>query len=242
MCTVSFIPVQGKVFITHNRDEKIARPKALYPNEYNINGHKLLFPRDTAAGGSWFAMNQNGAAAVLLNGGYTKHVTNPPYRKSRGLVFLDIVASDHLLSAYQKTDLANVEPFTVILWNEDNLFECRWDGTGKYIKELDITSTHIWSSVTLYEPEIISRRQNWFRKWLQKNNEPVLDEIIQFHLSGGEGDEQNDLRMNRDNEMLTVSVTGMEINSEITHMKYLDLRDNVNYTYNFPLVKAVIAK
>ena len=74
MCTVSFIPVQGKVFITHNRDEKIARPKALYPNEYNINGHKLLFPRDTAAGGSWFAMNQNGSAAVLLNGGYTKHV------------------------------------------------------------------------------------------------------------------------------------------------------------------------
>jgi len=242
MCTVSFIPVQGKVFITHNRDEKIARPKALYPKEYKINGHKLLFPRDTAAGGSWFAMNQNGSAAVLLNGGLTKHVAHPPYRKSRGLVFLDIIAADHLLSAYQKADFSNIEPFTVILWNEETLFECRWDGARKYIKELDIASTYIWSSVTLYDPEIISRRQSWFVKWQQKNANPTLDDIIQFHLSGGEGDGENDLRMNRDNQMLTVSVTGMEINSETSTMKYLDLRDNLNYSYNFPLVKAVIEK
>ena len=138
MCTVSFIPVKGKVFITHNRDEKVGRPKALYPEEYNIGGHKLLFPRDTAAGGSWFGVNQNGSAAVLLNGGFTKHLVRAAYRKSRGLVFLDILAADHLLSAYQKIDLANIEPFTVILWNEENLLECRWDGTRKYIKELEI--------------------------------------------------------------------------------------------------------
>ena len=242
MCTVSFIPVQGKVFITHNRDEKIARPKALYPNEYNINGHKLLFPRDTAAGGSWFAMNQNGAAAVLLNGGYTKHVTNPPYRKSRGLVFLDIIAAENILSAYQEADFSNIEPFTVILWYEENLFECRWDGSRKYIKELEITSTHIWSSVTLYDPEVISRRQHWFEKWLVQNPAPALDDIIQFHLSGGDGDSQNDLRMNRADQMLTVSVTGLEINHDHAVMKYLDLRDHSNYSYNLPIIKAVIEK
>ena len=83
---------------------------------------------------------------------------------------------------------------------------------------------------------------NWFRKWLQKNTSPALDDIIQFHLSGGEGDGHNDFRMNRDNQMLTVSVTGMEINSEKTFMKYLDLRDNLNYSHDFPLVKAVIEK
>ena len=242
MCTVSFIPVQGKVFITHNRDEKIARPKALYPKEYIIGGHKLLFPRDTAAGGSWFAVNQNGSAAVLLNGGFTKHTVRAAYRKSRGLVFLDIIASDHLLSAYQKADLSNIEPFTIILWNEENLFECRWDGARKYIKELENTSTHIWSSVTLYEPEVISRRQLWFEKWLAQNPGPSLDDIIQFHLSGGDGDSQNDLRMNREDQMLTVSVTGLEITHDQAMMKYLDLRDNSNDTFNLPIVKAVIEK
>ena len=42
--------------------------------------------------------------------------------------------------------------------------------------------------------------------------------------------------------MLTVSVTGIEINTDLATMKYIDLRDNLNYSYNFSLVKAVIAK
>ena len=69
-----------------------------------------------------------------------------------------------------------------------------------------------------------------------------LDDIIQFHLSGGDGDSRNDLRMNREDQMLTVSVTGLEINHDQAIMKYLDLRDNSSYSYKLPIVKAVIEK
>src|ERR1700710_3142568 len=97
MCTVTFIPQGNRVFIAHNRDEKRSRGKALSPREYNINGHTLLFPRDSAAGGSWIAINKNGSAAVLLNGAFSKHAPPPFYRKSRGIVFLDVMASGDLL-------------------------------------------------------------------------------------------------------------------------------------------------
>src|SRR5437773_862042 len=99
MCTVTFIPQGDTAFITHNRDEKSSRAKAIAPKQYIINGYALLFPRDSAAGGTWIAVNESGAAAVLLNGGFVKHPYRPPYRKSRGLVFLDIIAAGDTLTA-----------------------------------------------------------------------------------------------------------------------------------------------
>jgi hypothetical protein len=46
MCTVSFIPIKDKYFITSNRDEKYTRKKALSPALYNYDGHKMIFPKD----------------------------------------------------------------------------------------------------------------------------------------------------------------------------------------------------
>ena len=129
MCTVTFIPMNNKIFITHNRDEKSSRSKAIPPKQYTLNGYTLLFPRDSTAGGSWIASNKNGGAAVLLNGAFEKHQHQPPYRKSRGLAFLDIIAANDLYLSYQQTDLTGIEPFTVILWANNKLYECRWNGT-----------------------------------------------------------------------------------------------------------------
>ena len=240
MCTVSFIPVQGKVFITHNRDEKIARSKALYPKEYTINGHKLLFPRDTAAGGSWFAMNMNGSAAVLLNGGFTKHIANPPYRMSRGLVFLDIMAAHDLYLAYSEVDLTGIEPFTMIIWTGRQLFECRWDADKKHIVELSAGAAHTWSSATLYEAAIISKRKKWFEDWLRRHPHPSMEDLLQFHLSAGDGDLHNSLRMNRDGFMLTVSVTGIEITKDKSMMQYLDLASENRFSGELSFTKAAV--
>src|SRR5664279_4462760 len=96
MCTVTFIAYGHKVYITHNRDEKSIRPIAVPPKQYVINGHRLLFPKDGQAAGTWIGVNENGCAAVLLNGAFVKHQHEPPYIKSRGLAFLDILAADDL--------------------------------------------------------------------------------------------------------------------------------------------------
>lgn len=242
MCTVTFIPVKEAVYITHNRDEKKLRPRAVPPRLYTINNYQLIFPRDGQAGGSWIALHQNGGAAVLLNGAFTKHHHQPPYRKSRGLAFLDILTGTDLLINYQQVSLENIEPFTVILWTGTQLYECRWDGGQKHIKQLDGAQCYSWSSATLYDADVIEKRNNWFINWLQQHPQPGMDEIIDFHLFGGDGDAHNDLRMNRDGITLTVSITALKIQADAGLIQYLDLQDNSRHQQTLNFKKAALTQ
>ncbi len=223
MCTVSFLPVGNGYYITSNRDEKNIRLPALPPKIYLVNGKQLLFPRDGEAGGSWIGINENGNAAVLLNGGFIKHVETPPYRKSRGLVFVEILSADSPLDSFLTADLFRIQPFTIVLLSQKNLYECCWDGSSKHTRLISKEQPHIWSSVTLYEPAIITKRKYWFTEWLKKHPLPSVEAILQFHRFAGDGDPVNDLRMNRDNRMLTVSITSMEIYPQAGKMTYYDL-------------------
>ncbi len=230
MCTVSFIPAGNRFFIAHNRDEKSSRAKALAPAVNNINGQALLFPRDRTAGGAWIGCSQNASAAVLLNGAFEKHLWQPPYRKSRGLIMLDILATDDPPLTYAIADLTGIEPFTMILWSNNALYECRWDGKQKHTLPLSPVIPHSWSSATLYDAPAVAKRKKWFAHWLQQHPKPQVADIIQFHLHGGDGDPYNSLCMNRNNEMLTVSITVMEMCTQGSFMHYLDLQDNTRST------------
>lgn len=240
MCTVIFIPVKDNVYITHNRDEQKLRSRALPPAIYKVNGHRLLFPKDRKGGGTWIALNANGNAAVLLNGGFVKHDPLPSYRKSRGLVVLDIIAADDMVNLWKTYDLIHIEPFTLILYNNAVLWECRWDGSQKHQLELDAGQTHIWSSVTLYDQHVIEKRRNWFDDWLELNPSPSLNDIIQFQSNAGEGDAHNDLRMNRNGMLLTVSITSMQLSARWGIMKYLDLQDDSGSEQKMAFIKAPV--
>src|SRR5690349_21615601 len=128
MCTVTYIPCGSKKFITSNRDEKTFRKKALPPQFYLHGGIRLIYPKDGDAGGSWIAVNENGNVAVLLNGGFEKHISKPPYRKSRGLVFIDVIKHISPSEYFLDADLFRIEPFTIIILEQNKLFECRWTG------------------------------------------------------------------------------------------------------------------
>ena len=229
MCTVTFIPAKDRYYITSNRDEKSGRKQALPPATYCYDDITLVYPKDADAGGTWIALHNNGNAAVLLNGAFIAHVSQPPYKKSRGLIFLDIISGDMPVEKFQRIDLTNIEPFTLVVFENDSLNECRWDGSRKYHKQLNKNQHHIWSSATLYNEEIVKKREQWFAKWLKENPTPSMQDILHFHQFAGEGDTQNDLLMNRGNNMLTVSVTGIEFNDERATMHYIDLKDNVLY-------------
>lgn len=229
MCTVTFIPAKDRFYITSNRDEKILRKPALIPTIYTEENAGVLYPKDAGAGGTWIALHENGNSIVLLNGGFEKHIPVPPYKKSRGLIVLELIKKEYPAKIFNELNLLGIEPFTIVLLDNDRLYECRWDGNIKHQKVLDITQPYIWSSVTLYTEEIIQKREQWFSKWISKNTEPSMQDILNFHLFTGDGDVNNDLRMNRNNEMLTLSVTGMEINNEKGIMHYHDLIKNETY-------------
>lgn len=226
MCTVTFIPAKDKYFITSNRDEKSARRQALPPTDYFDEDVLLTYPKDADAGGSWIAVNHNGNAAVLLNGAFEKHTPKPPYEKSRGLVFLDIIKASMPVRRFLQADIENIEPFTLIIFEKNNLYECRWDGDRKHCRQLEKSRPYIWSSATLYDKAIVKKREQWFTKWLNKNPNPSQQDIMKLHLFGGDGDLHNDFRMNRDDQMFTVSITGIAINNDKALMQYHDLKNN----------------
>ena len=225
MCTVSFIPVKDHIYITSNRDEKLVRKKAIPPKKYNIGNTILIFPKDGEAGGTWIALRENGDASVLLNGGFKKHIPTLSYDRSRGLVFLEVISESMHAAHFLRMNLQKIEPFTLVMFENNNLYECRWTGNKKYCRQLLKSKPHIWSSVTLYDEKVISKRESWFTEWLKNSPCPIQEDILRFHLFGGESDMYNDFRMNRDNQVLTVSVTGIDINSKIATMKYFDLID-----------------
>jgi hypothetical protein len=230
MCTVTFIPVKESIFLTSNRDEKNWRTDALPPAIQEFGSGKMLFPKDGDAGGTWIASHCNSNVVIFLNGAFKGHTPTPPYRKSRGLILLDLIDHTTPFNCFMAINLNNIEPFTAIIRDNGHLFECRWDGQQKHYKEIDQSSPHIWSSSTLYSDEVIEKRRKWFEEWITANPEPTSKEILHFHEFTGDGDQENDLRMNRNGKVFTVSITLIEISDGQVSMEYLDLKNHQSYS------------
>jgi hypothetical protein len=238
MCTVTFIPAKDSVFITSNRDEKLTRRNALPPALYEHNRSKLLFPKDADAGGTWIAMKENGDAAVLLNGAFICHTSQPPYRKSRGILLLELIASGRPSWEYHRTDLSGIEPFTIILFEKGCLYEFRWDGNERFCKQLSASRNHIWSSATLYDGLAMKKREQWFASFLNHTPHPAQPDILNFHRFTGDGNKNNDLLMNRDNTYSTVSISSIMLTADRGSMKYIDVKNNRQFEKKIELMTA----
>ncbi len=227
MCTVTYIPSGNHFFFTSNRDESADRPIATFPQRHEIKSKHLLFPTDPQGGGSWIAVHESGNTAVLLNGATKIHIPEPPYRKSRGLILLDVISDMSPVKAFSDLDFNMVEPFTIILFEKNILYSCIWDGIIKCIETIDRTEARIWSSVTLYDPDTILKREKWFASWIGNNPHPSAADIIRFHLRGGDGDPVNDLNMNRGNKLFTNSISCIRQSFESAAFRYMDLRSGI---------------
>ena len=229
MCTVTFIPVRDKFFITSNRDVKNSRKQAVPPGVYEFESGKIIFPRDGDAGGTWISLHENGNAGVLLNGAFEKHSPQPPYRISRGHILLYVIASESPVRRFDRLDLDRIEPFTLVIIEKGDLYECRWDGSKKHCRQLRNYRHYIWSSATLYDDDVIKKREQWFASFLNKNPNPTQDDILHFHHFAGDGDKTNDLQMERSGKYSTVSVTSILLTADRGSMKYLDLKEDKAY-------------
>jgi len=233
MCTVSFINNNGVVIITSNRDEKIIRPGAVVPRNYIHNRKNIMYPKDTKAGGTWFAVDENGIVLVLLNGGIVKHNPISSYRKSRGLIALDIISDNSPKDFWNTISLDNIEPFTLVLYQEKKLYQLIWDGFQKKTINLDESQNYIWSSVTLYPDEIRKERSDWFFDFLKDKNEISALDMLDFHRNTHTDDTQNGLIINRENMMKTLSVTQAIIEQNKGVVKYYDLVKTEDFSTAF---------
>ena len=228
MCTVSFVSVNNSIIITSNRDENIQRPTAAAP-DFEMQGQKkIIFPKDAKAGGTWFAAAGNGAVAVLLNGAFVKHTAAPPYRKSRGLILLDIIEAAEPYIFFRGMNLHQIEPFTVILYQPGILHELRWDGNNKHDKLLAVSGNYIWSSATLYADEVIAERKNKFDDFINSEKKITAGLIHDFHNTN-HGDDENGFIINRQTGMKTFSITQAIISSDKIDFIHTDLLQHQQY-------------
>ncbi len=226
MCTVTYLPIdtKGSFILTSNRDERINRP-ALPPARYTVHGKELVFPKDLEKEGTWICVHTSWVLC-LLNGAFVKHKHEPPYRKSRGIVLLDFYSFNKPEDFASHYDFTGIEPFTLLilgLENPEALYEFRWDGHKAFLNFLDASIPHIRSSATLYTPEVVKMREDWFEAWIQKHSEFSQEAILDFHHFSDSGERSHDVLMQKNELLKTVSITSISRLDQRLGIKYEDL-------------------
>jgi len=233
MCTVTFIPQTNGFILTHNRDEASSRSPKDIVLEKNQVGHSLVFPRDAQAGGTWFVTSDGGRTACLLNGAFVLHTRQLPYRRSRGLILLDLFDWSNPDAFFRDYDLERIEPFTLLFFEQKTapsphtrVLEFRWDGEKRYLRELSGEEPHFWCSATLYPAAMQEKREQVFVEWLTQFS-TVQDisstAISHLHRTGSVGDPANDYIMNRGGKVQTLSITQVLVDEKNAQMHYADL-------------------
>lgn len=230
MCTVSYLSLKGQAIITSNRDERRTRPSARPPKAYTHRGKQLYYPQDPEGGGSWFAIDDTGNVLVLLNGAAEKHSTQSIYRRSRGMILLDLLEQADVHEAWLGIDLTDIEPFTLIHHSKVMFFQHRWDGSKKISLPLNRNMPHIWSSATLYPADIREERERWFKVFLQQHPDPNAEQLLHFHQHAGKHDTKNGLMMNRDQKLLTKNITQCLVSDVGIELKHIDLIEHSHHT------------
>ncbi|TRX35497.1 NRDE family protein [Flavobacterium sp. ZT3R18] len=233
MCTVSFVCTNDTIIITSNRDEKVIRPSAIPPKNYTLNGKNIIYPKDLKAGGTWYVVDENGTVLVLLNGADEKHQLQLPYRKSRGLIVLEMIGSASPKRFWDEIDLEKIEPFTLVLFQEKQLFQLRWNGVEKSTVLLEIDKNYVWSSSTLYSKEIREQRSSWFYTFLEFNPEITAAKMLHFHRYTEADNNEHGLVINRNDELKTLSITQTVIEKNKVMIHHLDLIGDKDYSKTF---------
>lgn len=195
MCTVSYVPDHSGGFVLiSSRDEKPGR-KTMRPE----NDHGMLYPKDAVAGGTWISVDESGRVGCLLNGAFEKHESQKNYTRSRGALILEAFEYDKVENFFKYVSLSGVEPFTLIVIENNLLWEFRWDAKVKYIQEFPVDHKKVWSSSTLYDSSAKAQRRSWFHSW---RGAP-----LDFHFANHCSNPGIDLKMKLDSGVETVSIT-----------------------------------
>jgi hypothetical protein len=92
MCTALWLTRPDGWELHFNRDESTRRGPGEPPAVFEVEGVRVVAPRDSDAGGTWIGVNQYGLGVALLNGADLRS-TEGDWR-SRGLLVRELLAMD----------------------------------------------------------------------------------------------------------------------------------------------------
>ena len=226
MCTLTYIPTREGYIFTHNRDERNNRPTSKTFIKKRLGTRSIFYPEDLEAHGSWIAFADDDTSACLLNGGAKTYIRKIPYRKSRGLVVLESFEYPDPNEFMDQYDFHDIEPFTLLIKHANGLFQITHDEDSTELLQHDTSKTNIWSSTTLYTPEVRQKRERWFSSWISKSPELSPTNVQAFHQSAGDGDSENDLVMSRWGILQTLSITQIASTTNSALLTYRDFIQN----------------
>ena len=236
MCTVLFMPKDNSICFASLRDENPLRPKAIEPRKDISSTIQFLAPRDSLAGGTWMGVNEFNNIIILLNGGFENHTKKNNYKKSRGLIVIDLLKTELPVIDWNLMDMTDIEPFTLVVWSDNNLFQLVWDGQQKNKSLLDATIPHIWSSSTLYSQSAKEYRKQLFENWVASH--PVISQTNVLTFFKSYMDNDNGFIMERSKTLKTLSYSFLEVqNNEQANFAYHDFLSFQN-TYTTIEVKS----
>jgi uncharacterized protein with NRDE domain len=230
MCTVSIVPGSGQHIFTFNRDEKLQRHTKDFINHQLFPHKHIYFAQDAAAGGTWFGADDKGNVIMLFNGAFNRHVKVNAYRKSRGIILLEILASVNMLLYFKVLVLDDIEPFSVILFENKKCYRLTWDGAQKHVQPIPDKTAHIFSSATLYDDAVQQKRQQWLQAYLLEHKNFDAGAMYNFHSTCNISDVLNGLIINRPGSCSTLSISQAVVSEGGTVLKHTDLQTGKTYS------------
>jgi hypothetical protein len=185
MCCVTGLVLEGKIIVSHNRDEDCRRVTNHLPVLHRTNLDSYYAPIDALSGGTWIGWNKS-KIALVLNGGFERHDMSVIYPVSRGGVVAQVFEYADLDDFCDHFSAQGMAPFTCIVLDKvlSSYTRLVWDASVLHRDQFGVHEGFIYSSSTLYDDEVRSLREGLFDKL--KPQFLHEDDIWDFHLDYGE--------------------------------------------------------
>jgi len=188
MCIISFFKQNDEVLLTHNRDESIYRSASFDVEERFWEGNIYFSPVDYEKDGTWIFHSED-YIACILNGGKKKPVSiKSSYRRSRGLILLDLMKYNSAEEFCDTENLSAIAAFTIFVYHrkKNKIHFIFWDETKLEINDLSDKNFVFRASSTLYSSEKMRDLENIFLKFNFSSSEDIFNLHHQIKMNDGE--------------------------------------------------------
>ena len=152
------------------------------------------------------------------------------------MVVLDLISSESVILFWESINLENIEPFTLVVFENQKLYQLQWNELDKEMIQLDTSKNYIWSSSTLYTVSIREQRAVWFYSFLESEKSVSELDILNFHKNTEDGNQENGLVINRNNLLKTLSITQTVIEKNKVSISHHDLIANQEFSNSFIVI------
>lgn len=225
MCTMTLLPLPGRLRIAFNRDESRKRPPALPPVQRTCGGRQAIMPVDPVSDGTWIAANDAGLVAALLNlYRFDKHGGEPHTgTHSRGGIVPALMECPTVDAAVEcilgLRRSMHFSPFSLVITDGRCLREFKAHGGAVSITPgRPIEHPELFTSSGLGDGLVYPPRRRLFDEVFAHPRDPIAAQD-EFHRHAWPGHPELSVCMAR-RKARTVSLTVVEMRARETSLQY----------------------